>query len=106
MPLDLGARGQCQIGGNIATNAGGIRLIKFGPFKSYILGLEAVLANGEVLDMTSKIRKDNTGLDMKQLFIGSEGILGVITKANILATSIDKFKSVVLLKVKDFQKVL
>jgi len=106
IPLDLGAKGSCVIGGNIATNAGGTHFVKFGPFKSYILGLEAVLPNGEILDMESKILKDNTGIDLKQAFIGSEGILGVVTKANIRASPIDKFKQVLFMQCESFQKVL
>lgn len=65
MPLDLGARGSCQIGGNIATQAGGKYFIKYGPFRGNILGLEVVLPNGEILDLQSEIRKDNTGTDLK-----------------------------------------
>ena len=61
MPLDLGAKGSCHIGGNLATNAGGLRVIKYGNLHGSILGLEAVLMNGQVVDMMSKMRKDNTG---------------------------------------------
>ncbi|KAJ2160010.1 D-lactate ferricytochrome c oxidoreductase [Coemansia sp. RSA 552] len=79
MPLDLGAKGSCHIGGNVATNAGGIRFLRYGSLHGSVLGLEAVLADGTVLDNLSTLRKDNTGYDLKQLFIGSEGSLGVIT---------------------------
>ena len=106
IPLDLGAKGSCEIGGNIATNAGGTRFIKFGPFKSYILGLEVVLPNGQILDMESSILKDNTGTDLKQAFIGSEGILGVITKANIRARPLDKYKQILYMQCDSFAKVL
>ncbi|CAA3012542.1 D-2-hydroxyglutarate dehydrogenase, mitochondrial [Olea europaea subsp. europaea] len=70
MPLDLGAKGSCQIGGNVSTNAGGLRLIRYGSLHGSVLGLEAVLANGTVLDMLASLRKDNTGYDLKHLFIG------------------------------------
>ena len=79
MPLDLGAKGSCQIGGNIATNAGGLRFLRYGSLHGSVLGLEVVLADGTVLDNLTALRKDNTGYDVKQLLIGSEGTLGVVT---------------------------
>ncbi|XP_010679807.2 D-2-hydroxyglutarate dehydrogenase, mitochondrial isoform X2 [Beta vulgaris subsp. vulgaris] len=84
MPLDLGAKGSCQIGGNVSTNAGGLRLVRYGSLHGTVLGLEAVLANGTVMDMLGTLRKDNTGYDLKHLFIGSEGSLGIVTKVSIL----------------------
>ncbi|KAJ4822994.1 D-2-hydroxyglutarate dehydrogenase, mitochondrial [Turnera subulata] len=84
MPLDLGAKGSCQIGGNVSTNAGGLRLVRYGSLHGNVLGLEAVLANGNVLDMLGTLRKDNTGYDLKHLFIGSEGSLGIVTKVSVL----------------------
>ncbi len=80
-PLDLGARGSCQIGGNIATNAGGNRVIRYGMTRDLVLGLEVVLADGTILSMMNRMPKNNAALDLKHLFIGSEGTLGVITKA-------------------------
>ncbi|WP_397448444.1 FAD-binding oxidoreductase [Pseudomonas sp. NA-150] len=80
-PLDLGARGSCQIGGNIATNAGGNAVIRYGMTRDLVLGLEVVLADGRVLDLLNKMIKNNCGYDLKQCFIGSEGTLGVITRA-------------------------
>jgi FAD/FMN-containing dehydrogenase len=80
-PLSLGAEGSCQVGGNIATNAGGIHVLRFGPMRELVLGLEAVLPDGRVWNGLSALRKDNTGYDLKQLFIGSEGTLGIITRA-------------------------
>src|SRR5437868_891397 len=80
-PLDLGARGSCTIGGNISTNAGGNRVIRYGMTRDLILGLEVVTADGTVLKGLRKYIKNNTGIDLKQLFIGSEGILGVVTRA-------------------------
>ncbi|MGC4029045.1 MAG: FAD-binding oxidoreductase [Steroidobacteraceae bacterium] len=78
-PLDLGARGSCQIGGNVATNAGGNRVLRYGMARDLVLGVEAVLADGTVIDALRKVIKNNTGYDLRQLFIGSEGTLGVIT---------------------------
>ncbi|MEO8465108.1 MAG: FAD-binding oxidoreductase [Gammaproteobacteria bacterium] len=80
-PLDLGARGSCTIGGNIATNAGGNQVIRFGMMRNLVLGLEAVLADGTVVSSMNKMLKNNAGYDLKQLFIGSEGTLGVVTRA-------------------------
>lgn len=84
MPLDLGAKGSCQIGGNISTNAGGLRLLRYGSLRANVLGLEIVLANGDAIDLLRTLRKDNTGYDLKQLFIGAEGTLGIVTKVSIL----------------------
>jgi FAD/FMN-containing dehydrogenase len=81
LALDLGARGSCQIGGNLATNAGGNRVIQSGTARDQVLGLEVVLANGDVLSALGKMVKNNTGYDLKHWFIGSEGTLGVITRA-------------------------
>ncbi len=83
MPLDLGAKGSCQVGGNVATNAGGLRFLRYGSMHANVLGLEVVRADGAVLDMMSTLRKDNVGYDLKQLFIGSEGTLGVVTRLAI-----------------------
>lgn len=80
-PLDLGGRGSCTIGGNISTNAGGNRVIRYGMTRDLVLGIEAVLADGTVLDGLKPFQKNNTGFDLKQLFIGSEGVLGVVTRA-------------------------
>ncbi|MEY5100142.1 MAG: hypothetical protein RJA36_2861 [Pseudomonadota bacterium] len=80
LAVDLGARGSCQIGGNVATNAGGNRVIRYGMMRTQVLGLEAVLADGTVLGSLNKMLKNNAGYDLKQLFIGSEGTLGVITR--------------------------
>ncbi|WP_232346446.1 FAD-binding oxidoreductase [Cupriavidus sp. USMAA2-4] len=81
LALDLGARGSCQIGGNLATNAGGNRVIRYGMAREQVLGLEAVLADGTVLSALNKMQKNNAGYDLRQLFVGSEGTLGVITRA-------------------------
>lgn len=76
VPLDLGAKGSCQIGGNVSTNAGGLRLLRYGSLKNSVLGLEVVKADGTVLNtMKTSLRKNNTGYDLNQYFIGSEGFL-------------------------------
>lgn len=82
-PLSLGAEGSCQIGGNIATDAGGLNVIRYGTTRALVLGLEVVLADGTVLDGLRSLRKDTAGYDLKQLFIGSEGTLGIITAATL-----------------------
>jgi FAD/FMN-containing dehydrogenase len=79
--VDIAARGSCTIGGNVATNAGGIRVLRYGMFRAQVAGLEAVLADGTVLSSLSGLPKDNAGYDLKQIFIGSEGTLGVVTRA-------------------------
>jgi FAD/FMN-containing dehydrogenase len=84
MPIDLGAKGSCHIGGNVATNAGGLRLLRYGSLHGTVLGLEVVLPDGTIIDQLSTLRKDNTGYDLKQLFIGAEGTLGIITGVSIL----------------------
>jgi FAD/FMN-containing dehydrogenase len=80
-PLDLGARGSATIGGNISTNAGGNRVIRYGMTREMVLGLEAVLADGTIVSSLNRLLKNNAGYDLKQLFIGSEGTLGIVTRA-------------------------
>jgi FAD/FMN-containing dehydrogenase len=80
-PLDLGARGSATIGGNIATNAGGNRVIRYGMMRELVLGLEAVLADGTVVSSLNHLIKNNAGYDLKQMFLGSEGTLGIVTRA-------------------------
>lgn len=80
-PLSLAAEGSCQIGGNLSTNAGGVNVLRYGNAREQVLGLEVVLADGRVWNGLRALRKDNTGYDLKQLFIGAEGTLGVITAA-------------------------
>ena len=81
--LSLGAEGSCQIGGNLATNAGGINVVRYGTARAQVLGLEAVLADGSIVSGLRSLRKDTAGYDLKQLFIGSEGTLGIITAATL-----------------------
>ncbi|MEO7775241.1 MAG: FAD-binding oxidoreductase, partial [Steroidobacteraceae bacterium] len=78
-PLSLGSEGSCQIGGNLATNAGGVSVLRYGMARDLTLGLEVVLADGRLLSSLAPLRKDNTGYDLRGLFVGSEGTLGVIT---------------------------
>ena len=82
-PLSLGAEGSCQIGGNISTNAGGVQVLRYGNTRELVLGIEAVLPDGRVWDGLRTLRKDNTGYDLKQLFIGGEGTLGIVTAASL-----------------------
>lgn len=97
MPLDLGAKGICHIGGNLSTNAGGIRLFRYGNLHGNVLGIEVVLANGNVVDLMSTVKKDNTGYHLKNLFIGAEGTLGIITKVVIQCPPLPKSVTVGLL---------
>jgi FAD/FMN-containing dehydrogenase len=82
-PLSLGSEGSCQIGGNLATNAGGLNVVRFGMTRDLVLGIEAVLPDGSVLGGLKSLRKDNTGYDLKSLLIGAEGTLGIITAATL-----------------------
>jgi FAD/FMN-containing dehydrogenase len=82
-PLSLGSEGSCQVGGNLSTNAGGLNALRYGVARDLVLGLEVVLADGRVLDGLTSLRKDNTGYDLRHLFVGAEGTLGVITAASL-----------------------
>lgn len=104
-PLDLGAKGSCQIGGNVATNAGGLRLLRYGSLHGNVLGLEAVLPDGTVLDALSTLRKNNTGYDVKQLFIGAEGTIGIITGVSILCPPRPKAVNVAYFGLESYEHV-
>lgn len=104
-PLDLGARGSCQIGGNVATNAGGNRVLRYGTMRELVLGLEVVLADGTVLSMMNKGLKNNTGLDLKHLFIGTEGTLGVITRVVLRLFPRPLRRYSALAAVNDFERI-
>ena len=82
-PVDFASKGSSQVGGNIATNAGGVRVIRYGLTRQWVLGLQVVLADGSVLELNGALEKNNTGPDLRQLFIGSEGVLGVVTEATL-----------------------
>ncbi|PHZ84672.1 FAD-binding oxidoreductase [Paremcibacter congregatus] len=105
LPLDLGARGSCTIGGNIATNAGGINVIRYGMARSLVLGLEAVLADGTILSSMNKMLKNNSGFDLKQLFIGTEGTLGIVTRAVVKLQPQQTTKNTALAALPDFNSV-
>src|SRR5690606_16731440 len=81
LAVDIGARGSCTIGGMIATNAGGTQVLRYGMMRDQVLGLEAVLADGTIISSLGAMLKNNTGYDLKQFFIGSEGTLGIVTRA-------------------------
>ncbi|XP_031789445.1 D-2-hydroxyglutarate dehydrogenase, mitochondrial [Nasonia vitripennis] len=106
MPIDLGAKGSCLIGGNVSTNAGGLRLLRYGNLHGNVLGLEAVTANGNVIDCMNTLKKDNTGYHLKHLFIGSEGTLGVVTKVALQCPTLPKAINVAFLGMKNFESVL
>ncbi|MEM9681742.1 MAG: FAD-binding oxidoreductase [Pseudomonadota bacterium] len=105
-PLSLGAQGSCQIGGNLATNAGGVNVLRYGNTRELVLGLEVVLASGEIWRGLRRLRKDNTGYDMKQLFIGSEGTLGIITAAVLKLFPLPKDVQTCFAAVRDVDAVL
>jgi len=105
VPLDLGAKGSCMIGGNVSTNAGGLRLLRYGSLHGSVLGLEVVLADGTVVDCLTRLRKDNVGFDVKQLFIGAEGCLGVVTRVALLAAPRPSSVNVAMFGVESFDKL-
>ena len=104
-PLDIGGRGSCTIGGNIATNAGGNRVIRYGMTRDMVLGVEAVLADGTVVSSMNQMIKNNAGYDVKQLFIGSEGSLGIVTRAVLRLREKPKSQETMLVAVDGFEKL-
>ena len=104
-PLDLGAKGSCHIGGNVATNAGGLRLLRYGSLHGNVLGIEAVLPDGTIVDDLSKLRKNNTGYDLKQLFIGGEGTIGIITGISVICPQRSKAVNVAFFGLESYEKV-
>ncbi|MBK7397448.1 MAG: FAD-binding oxidoreductase [Myxococcales bacterium] len=100
-PVDFASKGSSQVGGNIATNAGGVKVIRYGLTRNWVLGLEVVLADGTVLELNGALEKNNTGADLRQLFIGSEGTLGVITEATLKLTRLPARLDVMLFAVAD-----
>ncbi|MDB4974108.1 MAG: Oxidoreductase, FAD-binding protein [Myxococcaceae bacterium] len=105
-PVDFASKGSSQVGGNIATNAGGVKVIRYGLTRQWVLGLQVVTASGQVLELNGALEKNNTGLDLRQLFIGSEGTLGVITEATLKLTRLPARQSVLLFAVRDVEGVL
>lgn len=105
-PLNFGARGSAQIGGIISTNAGGLRVLKYGMTRQLILGLEAVMVDGTIISSMKKIIKDNSAYDVKQLFIGSEGTLGIVTKAILKLEEAPKSRNAAYIGFNDYEKVV
>jgi FAD/FMN-containing dehydrogenase len=105
-PVDFASKGSSQVGGNIATNAGGIKVIRYGLTRQWVLALEVVLASGQLVTAGGALEKDNTGLDLKQLFIGSEGTLGVIVAATLKLTKLAGEARTMLFAVDDLAGVL
>jgi FAD/FMN-containing dehydrogenase len=105
LPLDLGARGSATLGGVVSTNAGGNRVIRYGMTRDLVLGVEAVLADGTIVSSMSPLLKNNTGYDLKQLFIGSEGTLGVVTRAIFRLRPKPRSRNSALVAVSGFEKL-
>jgi FAD/FMN-containing dehydrogenase len=105
-PLDLGARDSATVGGNISTNAGGLRVLRYGMMRNLVLGVEAVLADGTVLTSLNRMLKNNAGYDLKQLFIGSEGTLGVVTRAELRLVSRTRSQETLLASVPTFDALV
>jgi len=104
-PLDLGGRGSCTIGGNISTNAGGNRVIRYGMTRDMVLGIEAVLADGTIVSSMNQMIKNNAGYDLKQLFIGSEGSLGIVTRAVLRLREAPRERATLMVAVDEFEKL-
>jgi FAD/FMN-containing dehydrogenase len=104
-PLDMGARGSCTIGGNVSTNAGGNRVIRYGMTRALVLGLEAVLADGTVITSLNQMIKNNAAYDLKHLFIGSEGTLGIVTRVVVRLWPAPRSHDAALVAVSDLGKV-
>jgi len=105
-PLSLGAQGSCQIGGNLSTNAGGVNVLRYGNTRELVLGLEVVLPTGEIWNGLRRLRKDNTGYDLKHLYVGSEGTLGVVTAAVLKLFPLPKDVQTCFAAVRDVDAVL
>ncbi len=105
-PVDFASSGSSQIGGNIATNAGGINVIRYGMTRDWVAGLTVVTGKGEILELNKGLMKNNTGLDFRHLFIGSEGILGFITEATLKLTSPPKDPTVLVLGLSDMNAIM
>jgi len=106
LPLSFGARGSAQVGGIISTNAGGLRVFRYGMTRNWVLGLEVVLPDGTIIENLKTLRKDNSGIDLKHLFIGAEGILGIVTKAVFRLIEKPQTRHSAILTTNDFSKLL
>ncbi len=105
-PVDIGARGNCMLGGNVATNAGGTKVIRYGMMRDSVLGLEAVLADGTIISSMNRYIKNNSGFDLKHLFIGTEGVLGIITRIVFRLVVKPRSHNVALLACGSFEDVV
>jgi FAD/FMN-containing dehydrogenase len=105
-PVDFASKGSSQVGGNISTNAGGVRVIRYGLTRQWVLGLEVVTGTGQVLELNGALEKNNTGIDLRQVFIGSEGILGIVTAATLKLTRLPTDVKVMLFAVDTLDAVL
>ncbi len=105
-PVDIGARGTCMLGGNVATNAGGTKVIRYGMMRDSVLGLEAVLADGTVVSSMNRFIKNNSGFDLKHLFIGSEGVLGLITRIVFRLSVKPRTHNVALVACNDYAQIV
>ena len=106
LPLNFGARGSAQIGGAVSTNAGGLRVFKYGMTRNLVMGIEYILPDGTIISSLKKLMKDNSGYDLKHLLIGSEGTLGIVTKVVLRLYQLPKTRYTSLAVTNDFQKVL
>ena len=106
LPLNFGARGSAQIGGAVSTNAGGLRVFKYGMTRNLVMGIEAILPDGTIISSLKKLMKDNSGYDLKQLFIGSEGTLGIVTKVVLRLYRLPKTRYTSLAVTNNYQNVL
>jgi FAD/FMN-containing dehydrogenase len=105
-PVDIGARGTCMVGGNVSTNAGGTKVIRHGMIRDSVLGLEVVLADGTIVDSMNYFLKNNSGFDLKQMFIGTEGVLGLITRIVFRLDVLSRSHNVALVACEDYAQVL
>jgi FAD/FMN-containing dehydrogenase len=105
-PIDFAAKGSSTIGGNISTNAGGVKVIRWGTTRQWVLGLQVVVASGDTLELNGALEKNNTGLDLRQLFVGSEGTLGIVTAATLKLAPIPRQLDVILFAVDDLAAVI
>ncbi len=105
-PIDFASKGSSQVGGNISTNAGGVKVIRYGLTRQWVLGLQVVTMQGDILELNGALEKNNTGLDMRQIFIGSEGTLGVVTEATLKLAPLPKNLEVFFFALEDIDAVL
>jgi FAD/FMN-containing dehydrogenase len=105
-PVDIGARGTCMVGGNVSTNAGGTKVIRHGMIRDSVLGLEVVLADGTIIESMNYFLKNNSGFDLKQMFIGTEGVLGLITRIVFRLDVLSRSHNVALVACEDYAQVL